>query len=31
MAGQAVTAAVLLRLMAAGRVVRRDLLDVFPR
>jgi putative ABC transport system permease protein len=31
MAGQAVTAAVLLRLMAAGRVVRRDLLGVFPR
>lgn len=31
MAGQAVTTAVLLRLMAAGRVVRRDLLAVYPR
>lgn len=31
MAGQAVTAAVLLRLMAGGRVVRRDLAPVYPR
>ncbi len=31
MAGQAVTTAVLLRLMAAGRVVRRDLLAIYPR
>ena len=30
-AGQAVTAAVLLRLVASARVVRRDLLGVFPR
>jgi putative ABC transport system permease protein len=31
MAGQAVTTAVLLRLMASGRVVRRDLAAIFPR
>lgn len=31
MAGQALTAAVLLRLVAAGRVVRRDLADRYPR
>ncbi len=31
MAGQAVTTAVLLRLMANGRVVRRDLAAIFPR
>jgi putative ABC transport system permease protein len=31
MAGQAVTAAVLLRLVAVGAVVRRDLVEVFPR
>ncbi len=31
MAGQAVTTAVLLRLVAAGRVVRRDLGDRYPR
>jgi putative ABC transport system permease protein len=31
MAGQAVTAAVLLRLVAAGRVVRRDLVPAYPR
>jgi putative ABC transport system permease protein len=31
MAGQAVTTAVLLRLMAAGRVVRRDLQPIYPR
>ena len=31
MAGQAVTTAVLLRLIAAGRVVRRDLVPVYPR
>lgn len=31
MAGQAVTAAVLLRLVAVGAVVRRDLAEVFPR
>ncbi len=31
MAGQAVTCAVLLRLVASGRVVRRDLAEVFPR
>ena len=31
MAGQALTAAVLLRLVAAGRVVREDLMDRYPR
>jgi len=31
MAGQAVTSAVLLRLVAAGRVVRRDLIPTYPR
>jgi putative ABC transport system permease protein len=31
MAGQAVTSAVLLRLIAAGRVVRRDLVPTYPR
>jgi putative ABC transport system permease protein len=31
MAGQAMTAAVLLRLVAAGRVVRQDLADRYPR
>ncbi|MGN6574088.1 MAG: ABC transporter permease [Nocardioides sp.] len=31
MAGQALTAAVLLRLVAAGRVVREDLADRYPR
>ena len=31
MAGQAVTSAVLLRLVAAGRVVRRDLVPAYPR
>jgi putative ABC transport system permease protein len=31
MAGQAVTSAVLLRLVAAGRVVRRDLVPTYPR
>lgn len=31
LAGQAVTAAVLLRLIASARVVRQDLLAVFPR
>jgi putative ABC transport system permease protein len=31
MAGQAITAAVLLRLVAAARVVRRDLLATYPR
>jgi putative ABC transport system permease protein len=31
MAGQALTAAVLLRLVAAGRVVRQDLADRYPR
>ena len=31
MAGQAITAAVLLRLVAAARVVRADLLDRYPR
>ena len=31
MAGQAITTAVLLRLLAAGRVVRRDLLAIYPR
>jgi putative ABC transport system permease protein len=31
MAGQAVTAAVLLRLIATARVVRQDLQDTFPR
>jgi putative ABC transport system permease protein len=31
MAGQAVTAAVLLRLVASAKVVRRDLQEVFPR
>lgn len=31
MAGQAVTAAVLLRLVAAARVVRRDLVPTYPR
>jgi putative ABC transport system permease protein len=31
MAGQAVTAAVLLRLVAGGRVVRRDLVETYPR
>lgn len=31
MAGQAITAAVLLRLVAAARVVRRDLLSTYPR
>ncbi|MET0997775.1 MAG: ABC transporter permease [Marmoricola sp.] len=31
MAGQAVTTAVLLRLIATGRVVRRDLAPIFPR
>ena len=31
MAGQAITTAVLLRLVAAGRVVRRDLLAIYPR
>lgn len=31
MAGQALTAAVLLRLVAAGRVVRADLADRYPR
>ncbi|MDO9457759.1 ABC transporter permease [Nocardioides sp.] len=31
MAGQAITCAVLLRLVASGRVVRRDLAAVFPR
>jgi len=31
MAGQAVTTAVLLRLIAAGHVVRRDLASVYPR
>lgn len=31
MAGQAMAAAVLLRLVAAGRVVRRDLVPVYPR
>ena len=31
MAGQAVTTAVLLQLIAAGRVVRRDLVPVYPR
>jgi putative ABC transport system permease protein len=31
MAGQALTAAVLLRLVAAGRVVRKDLADRYPR
>ena len=31
MAGQAITTAVLLRLVATGRVVRRDLRPVFPR
>ncbi len=31
MAGQAITTATLLRLIAAGRVVRRDLRSVYPR
>jgi putative ABC transport system permease protein len=31
MAGQAITAAVLLRLVAAARVVRRDLVATYPR
>jgi putative ABC transport system permease protein len=31
MAGQAITSAVLLRLVAAGRVVRRDLVPTYPR
>jgi putative ABC transport system permease protein len=31
MAGQAVTTAVLLQLIAAGHVVRRDLVPVYPR
>jgi putative ABC transport system permease protein len=31
LAGQAITCAVLLRLVASGRVVRRDLAAVFPR
>ena len=31
MAGQAVTSAVLLRLVAAARVVRRDLVSTYPR
>lgn len=31
LAGQAVTCAVLLRLVASGRVVRRDLAEVYPR
>jgi putative ABC transport system permease protein len=31
MAGQAITAAVLLRFIAAGHVVRRDLLQIYPR
>ena len=31
MAGQAVTTAVLLRLIASGHVVRRDLVPVYPR
>lgn len=31
MAGQAITAAVLLRLVAAARVVRSDMIEVYPR
>jgi len=31
MAGQAITTAVLLRLVAVGRVVRIDLREVYPR
>ncbi|MFB9313381.1 ABC transporter permease, partial [Nocardioides plantarum] len=31
LAGQALTCAVLLRLVASGRVVRRDLATMFPR
>jgi hypothetical protein len=31
MTGQAITAAVLLRFLGAGRVVRRDLLAIYPR
>jgi len=31
MTGQTITTAVLLRLLAAGRVVRRDLLAIYPR
>ena len=31
MTGQTITTAVLLRLVAAGRVVRRDLLAIYPR
>jgi hypothetical protein len=31
MAGQAVTSAVLLRLVAAARVVRRDPVPTYPR
>ena len=31
LAAQAITTATLLRLIAAGRVVRKDLHEVFPR
>jgi hypothetical protein len=31
MAAQAITAAVLLRLIAGARVVRKDLQDAYPR